>query len=437
MASRTDLGGGEARPLIVHVTAAPISLWSFFRDQCKVMQGRGFDVRAISSPGPFLDRFAEATGICVKAIAMSREIAPLRDLVTIRALARAFSQWRPAIVHAHMSKAGLLAMIAARLSGVPHPLYHNHGMAVLSTKGAQRILLAGAEAVTCRLASRVYTVSPTIQKHAEQSGICPRGKMKVFGNGSINGVDAEGEFSPANVTDARRNALRERLGIPPDVPVVAFVGRICRLKGLAELLAAWAVVRDRFPSAHLVLAGEVDDRDPLPAAATTLMKGDARIHITGWIDDTAAVYANADVFVLPSRHEGLPVTLLEAAAMKLPSVATAIPGNIDVVSDGLTGRLVPVRRFGPLASAICEYLGNPALRANHGHAARARVLRDFRPMQVWDEMAAEYRRITQQPIDRPHPQPRQRRSVQSVFDAFDVYDSPMDWKDSTFGETGR
>jgi glycosyltransferase involved in cell wall biosynthesis len=217
--------------------------------------------------------------------------------------------------------------------------------------------------------------------------------MRVFGNGSINGVDAAEAFSPAKWTEERKAAMRWALNIPEDAHVVVFVGRVCRLKGLTELASAWREVREEFPSAHLLLAGEVDDRDPLPPEVMKSLKADPRVRQTGWVQDAAPVYAVADVFVLPSYHEGLPVTLLESAAMGLPAVATAIPGNTDVVTDGVTGTLVPVHDSAALAGAIGQYLRDPALGARHGRAGRARMLAEFRPHTVWDEIVAEYHRL--------------------------------------------
>lgn len=388
-----ELRAGPAQPTVILVTPAPISLWTFFRQQAAFMRARGIDVRAVSSPGPLLDRFADESGVPVIPVAISREISPLRDLVTIGCLVQVFRRLRPRIVHAHMSKAGLLAMIAARLARVPHRLYHNHGMAVLSTRGLTRMLLVVCEALTCRLASGAYSVSPSVRDFCEGSGICPRGKMRVFGNGSINGVDAAEAFSPAKWTEERKAAMRWALNIPEDAHVVVFVGRVCRLKGLTELASAWREVREEFPSAHLLLAGEVDDRDPLPPEVMKSLKADPRVRQTGWVQDAAPVYAVADVFVLPSYHEGLPVTLLESAAMGLPAVATAIPGNTDVVTDGVTGTLVPVHDSAALAGAIGQYLRDPALGARHGRAGRARMLAEFRPHTVWDEIVAEYHRL--------------------------------------------
>jgi glycosyltransferase involved in cell wall biosynthesis len=126
------------------------------------------------------------------------------------------------------------------------------------------------------------------------------------------------------------------------------------------------------------------------------MAADGSIHALGDRRDVGAIYAAADVVVLPSRREGLANVLLEAAAMARATIATRIPGCVDVVTDGETGALVAPGEVDALAAAIDRYLDDPALRARHGAAAQARVTRDFRMSDVWARVADEYARLIAQ-----------------------------------------
>ncbi len=143
--------------------------------------------------------------------------------------------------------------------------------------------------------------------------------------------------------------------------------------------AAWTVLREEFPSLHLLLLGAIDSRDPIPADAYRLLRSDARVHLAGFVADPALYYAAMDLLVLPSLHEGFPACLIEAAAMQLPSVASNVPGNVDAVVDGITGTLVPVRDVALLTGAIQRYLENPELRRAHGLAGRRCACEIFRP----------------------------------------------------------
>jgi glycosyltransferase involved in cell wall biosynthesis len=115
--------------------------------------------------------------------------------------------------------------------------------------------------------------------------------------------------------------------------------------------------------------------------------------MTGRVDDPASIYAAMDVLAFPTYREGLPNVLLEASAMGVAIVATRVPGCTDVVQDGATGILVPVRDAAALAEGIRRYLDNPDLRQSHGRAARERVLREFRQEAIWQALVEEYAQL--------------------------------------------
>ena len=402
--NRERKNGMSAPPskTLVQITTVPMSL-GFFTGQIGYMKARGFEIQAISSPGADLKKFAEREQVAVYAVRMSRRIAPLRDLVAIFHLWRKLRRIRPHIVHAHMSKAGLLGAIAAWLARVPVCIYHNHGMALSSAKGYKRILLRWAEKTSSFFAHEVIYVAYSVRDAALAECLCPKEKMKVIL--SINGLDAAGRFNPSNVGIRARARVRLKHGIPADAFVVGFVGRIFRIKGLVEVVTAWNTLSELYDSLHLLVVGDFDLRDPLPQEVERRLRNDPRIHLTGFIDDTPPLYTAMDLLVLPSYHEGLGYSLIEASAMTLPVVATRIPGCVDAVEDGVTGMLVPPRDAAALADAIRTYLNHPELRRKHGQAGRQRVLRDFRPEAIWEALYQEYVRLLREK-GLPSPPPR-------------------------------
>lgn len=377
---------------LLHITTVPQSL-GFFTGQVGYMQRHGFQVEALSSPGPLLERFGTREGVRVHAVEMPRRITPLRDLVALARLWWRLRAIRPQIVHAHTPKGGLLGMIAAWLARVPVRIYHIHGLPFMTASGHKRRLLRWSERVSCRLAHQVFCVSHSIREVAIAERLCPASKIKVLCGGSINGVDAHGRFSPASLDATARRAARAALGIPPDAMVLGFIGRVVRDKGIEELVAAWCLLRDQFPNLHLVVAGPFEPYDPITPAAEATLRGDPRIHLTGWLDDTRAVHASIDILVLPTYREGFGVVALEAAAMEVPVVATRIPGCIDAVQDGVTGTLVPVGDATALADAIRRYILDPDARRRHGRAGRQRVLREFQQEALWEATRQEYIRL--------------------------------------------
>lgn len=375
---------------LVHVTTVPETL-GFFVGQVQYMAARGFDVHALSSPGPALDAFGQRQGVEVHGVEMPRRISPLHDLGALRRVSAAFRALRPQIVHAHTPKGGLLGMIAAKRAGVPLRIYHIHGLPFVTATGARRQLLRASERVACAMAHQVLCVSESVRKLAVDEGLCPPGKIRVLLRGSINGVDSAGRFDPARGAPLRKE-VRERFGIPADARVIGFVGRLVRDKGIVELAGAWTRLRADHPDAHLLMVGPVEAGDPVPPAVLEALRGDPRVHLPG-PSDAAGMYPAMDLVVLPTYREGFPVVPLEAAAMGLAVVATRVPGCVDAVEDGGTGALVPAGDAAALAEAVARYLADPELRARHGARARARVRAGYAQEEVWEATFREYLRL--------------------------------------------
>jgi glycosyltransferase involved in cell wall biosynthesis len=224
-----------------------------------------------------------------------------------------------------------------------------------------------------------------------REGICSAEKIEVLGEGSINGIDAAGRFDPARFPASARAEIRRDLRIPDTATVVGFVGRLTGEKGMRELHQAWLRLRAEHASLHLLLVGPEDSVTPLPAQMMEALRGDARVHLVGMDWNTAPLYAAMDILVLPTYREGFPVVLLEAASMALPIVATAVPGCIDAVVDGVTGLLVPAKDAEALYGAMERYVSDQALRRSHGDAARSRVLEHFPQERIWAELLKRYR----------------------------------------------
>jgi glycosyltransferase involved in cell wall biosynthesis len=378
----------SARVVVVHVTTVPISLRAHLSGQGRFMRSRGFEVHAITSPGPEAGDFSRREGVEVETIAMRRAITPAADLAALWKLWRALRRLHPHIVHSHTPKGGLLGMIAGILSGAPVRIYHLRGLPFVTASGFRRQLLRASERASCLLAHRVLAVSESMRSIAVEEGFCPPEKIKVLLGGSGNGVDAEGRFRPR--PEAARLAARRERDLPSDARVIGFVGRLGPEKGSAELLSAWKALREREPRLHLLLVGPDEG---LTRAQCEALRRDPRVRLTGHVGDAAPMYPAMDVVALPTYREGFPNVALEAAAMALPIVATDVPGCRDAVVHGETGTLVPARDALALERALERYLEDPALRARHGAAARKRVLSDFRREAIWDAIALEYRTL--------------------------------------------
>jgi glycosyltransferase involved in cell wall biosynthesis len=374
---------------LIHVATVPLQL-DYLRGQVGFMKRMGVEVIVACSPGPGLAEFGAAEQIRTIPVPMNRSFSPAEDIVTMVRLYRLFRKEKPAIVHTHAPKAGLLATVAAWCARVPARVFHVHGLPHVSAEGLNRTLLWWSHRVSCAAAKRVAFVSRSLRSVAIADGVCPVEKSQVLHRGSISGIDALGRFNPEKMCRSVRAEFCSRYGIDPKTVIVGYVGRLAREKGMAELAQAWNIVRKAHDSCCLVVAGDPDQRDPLPAEVLEAFRSDPSVRMLGWIDDLPPLYAAMDVLALPSYREGLGLVLLEAAAMLRPSVASDVAGCQDAVRNDVTGTLVPARDASALAGAILRYVCDPALRREHGAAGRAFVLRDFRPEDIWQATFKEY-----------------------------------------------
>ena len=376
---------------LVHVTTIPLSL-RFVAGQAAYMRTKGFESHAVSSPGTSLTQFATDESVAVHSVPMARRMTPFRDLVALFQLWILFRRLRPHIVHAHTPKGGLLAMIAARFAGVPVRIYHMHGLPFITASGLTRRILMATEAISCRMASRVLCVSRSVRSMAVDLRLSPPENIHVLLQGSCNGVDAETVFNPDRLHISVRNDTRCRYSIPPDAIVVGFIGRLARAKGLIELSEAWRILGNEHPDLHLLLIGPEEPGDPPPRGLLDRLREDPHVHFAGENWETPPLYSAMDILVLPTYREGFPLVLLEAAAMRLSIVATRVTGCLDAVQDGITGTLVSAYDPEALAVGLQRYVRDPALRRQHGGAARKWVLREFRPKEIWQAVYHEYLR---------------------------------------------
>jgi glycosyltransferase involved in cell wall biosynthesis len=373
---------------LIHITAHPYSL-VLLRGQLDYMKRNNFEIGAISSPDEYLERFSSEQKIGAYPIEIPRRITPLRDMRAVSQIAVKLRALNPAIVHAHTPKGGLLGLLGAAAAGVPIRIYHMRGLPMMTAEGNRRRLLRYAEIISCRLAHQVFCVSHSLRDVAIAEGLCSPTKIKVLGGGSGNGVDSQHQFNPDNASDGRART-RARHGIPARAIVIGFVGRLVRDKGVIELLDAWRALSQRNFNVHLLIIGQLDERDNVPPSVLEMIEAHPRIHWKGPEWSMPEIYAAMDIVALPTYREGFPNVALEAQAMRLPIVATRVPGCTDAIDDGETGILVPPRDSAALCSALERYLSSSALRDAHGTAGRERVQRLFRQEAIWQALYEEY-----------------------------------------------
>ncbi|AHI24294.1 glycosyl transferase [Komagataeibacter xylinus] len=350
---------------ILEITNVDFSLRQFLFPLMQALRDQGHDVVGACADGPLLAD-VRACGLRVEAVPMSRTLSPLAQWRAWRGLVRLIRAERPDMVHAHMPISGLLARFAAWWCGVPCIAYTCHGF-LFNQPGSRvrRAMALALEWLAGKVTDIYLTVSEQEARDARRLHIHPR--ATAIGNGRDPAV-----FHPM---PGQRAALRAQMGVGAGQVVILAVSRLVRGKGYPELLAAMCALPD---NAVLWVVGErlPSDRgmDLGACFAAAQAALGARMVMFGYRADVAPIMAAADIFVLPSHFEGLPMSVIEAMLCGLPVVASDISGPCEQVVVGETGLLAPPGDVARLAAALALLVHDGALRQRMGDAGRKRAL---------------------------------------------------------------
>ena len=312
-----------------------------------------------------LERLSQADVRVFEVPTLVREVRPILDARATLALWRLLRRERPALVHTHTSKVGVVGRLAAWLARVPVVIHTPHGHIFYGYYGVvASALIRLLERLLAKITDRIVTLTDRGAEEHVQFHIAGMEKFVTI----HSGIDLA-HFRSVQVDAAVK---RKELGLPPDGAIVGTVGRLVPIKGLEWLLKAAPQVLAQFPQACFVIIGDGPLLGELRQLTSKLGIG-LRVVFLGAREDVPECLAALDLFVLPSLNEGMGRVLLEAMAVGLPVVATRVGGIPDIVPDGTTGLLVPPRDDRALAEAILILLRDRSRRAAYGEAARRHV----------------------------------------------------------------
>lgn len=379
---------------IAHIASDDLALRYLLLGQLSDLVASGaYDVTAISADGPEVE-FIRSVGVKHISVYMTRRVVtPLADIRSLWKLYRVLRRERFDIVHTHTTKAGFLGRWAAKLARVPVIIHTNHGFVFHETSGSfWRRWFIWLEKSAAASSDLIFAVSEEDVETARRLKIGAN-KTTLLGSGGL-GIDSA-TFDPSRFSAEERDSKRTEIGVPPDVPVVGFVGRLTREKGVLELFVASKLVRKEIPDVHFVIIGLVDTArsDPVTLEVAEEFGITNFCHFLGLRHDMGELYALMDVFTLPSYREGLPLVLMEASMMGIPSVGTRVRGSREVIEDGRTGTLVDPKDAVGLAAAIVGLLNEPDRAALMGQAGRERALLLFDERPVFEKQTREYERL--------------------------------------------
>jgi glycosyltransferase involved in cell wall biosynthesis len=294
---------------------------------------------------------------------LGRRVHPTDDARALVDLVTAMRRFRPHIVHTHTAKAGVLGRLAASIARVPVRVhtFHGHLLHGYFSRTTTR-LVVGVERRLATGTDRLVAVGVQVRDDLLAAGIGRHEQFVVVPPGTVLRTAPD------------RLEARSRLGLPIDRPVVVYLGRITAIKRPDRLVAVAREVRRHVPDAIFAVCGGGDRLGELTAAAAGELAGTLRL--LGWRTDVETVHAAADLALLTSDNEGMPMSLIEAGLAGVPAVTTRVGSAVEVVQEGVTG-LVATTDSADLSRCVVRLLRDPVLRQQMGLAAKAYTTERF------------------------------------------------------------
>ena len=310
------------------------------------------------------------SGVATETFHVDRPLSPR----CARSLTRAFRRHRITVAHSHEFSMAVYGAWAAWRAGIPHVITM-HGGRYYAAHLRRRLAMRAAIA----LSGQTVAVSSLLARALRDDLSVAESRVQII----PNGVPCR---RPERVT------LRKELRLPSHARLIVSVGNLYPVKGHVHLVDALARLADRHPSLHVAIAGRGDLEDDLAARARAHGLAN-RLHLLGLRSDVSAVLAAADIFVMPSLSEGLPLAVLEAMFAGCPIVASNVGEIATVLDDGKAGVLVEPGNPAALAGAIDALLDDPAHAAKLGARAAARACAEYDISRMVRRDAAAYEQL--------------------------------------------
>ncbi|WP_236024742.1 glycosyltransferase family 4 protein [Arenibaculum pallidiluteum] len=377
-----------SHPKLLYLVTEDWYFWSHRLPMARAAREAGFDVAVATRVAAHGERIA-AEGFRLHPLRWRRRSHnPFAALAAIAEIAGLYRRERPDIVHHVALKPAVLGGIAAWIAGIPAVVGALTGLGFAFTDpGPRAAVIRTAITAVLRLLSRRHGTVLLLQNGDDLERLLALGAAVPGHTAVIRG---------SGIDLGRYPALPE-----PSGPVtVAYVGRMIAIKGLRTLVEAHRLLRARGSDTHLLLAGAPDPENPgsLPEDELRRLAAEPGITWRGHVDDIRTVWAEAHIAVQPSLGgEGLPKSLLEAAACGRPVIASDVPGCREIALPGVDGLRVPPGDPDALAAAIATLADDTALRARFGAAARHLVEECFDSAAIGAETVALYRRLLDGP----------------------------------------
>jgi glycosyltransferase involved in cell wall biosynthesis len=377
-------------PKLIRITTAPISLKVLLAGQMRYMNENGFEVVMVSSEGPQLPDVLRNEQCRHVVIPMTRKITVFTDIRCLWLLYRFFKKERPDIVHSHTPKAGLLAMIAAKLAGVKIRIHTIAGLRFMTAKGTTRKILVTMEKLTGKAATHVWPNSYSLLEYIKANKLVKPSRLEVISKGSSNGINLS-RFSASSLKQEKLEEIKKLIRYDEKLIYFLSVGRIVHDKGIDELLGAFTEVYKKNDRVRMLLVGAFEDElDPISDEARQILKTHPGVVQAGWHDAVEYFMHFSFALVHPSHREGFPNVLLQAGAMHCPIICSRIEGNVDIVDHGQTGLIFEVKNEKELQEKLEYALADPGVMKQYAASLRQKIEQHFDQKIIHNELRKKY-----------------------------------------------
>jgi glycosyltransferase involved in cell wall biosynthesis len=378
---------------IMRITTVPMSLKYLLKGQMAFMSKNGFNVTMISSDGQELNDVIENEKCTHIIIPLTRKITILKDLKATYKLYKLFRIEKPDIVHTHTPKAGIVGMLASYFARVPVRLHTVAGLPLTQAVGLKRVVLNFVEKVTYKCSTKVFPNSYGLKKIIVKHRFTSENKIKVIGNGSSNGIDTS-YFDPELFSIKDNEYLKNNLGINKTDFVFIFVGRIVSDKGINELVEAFHKICLVKENIKLLLVGPYEDElDPLQKKTKSLINNNENIISVGYQNDVRPYFSISNCLVFPSYREGFPNVVMQAGAMRLPSIVSDINGCNEIIENNINGLVIKVKSVDAIYDAMIKLTSDKLLFNKFRLNTRDKIRIKYERISYWNLLLNEYENL--------------------------------------------
>lgn len=364
-------------PKLIRITTAPLSLKYLLSNQMRYMNEHGFEVIMVSSEGKEWPDLLKNEQCANRIVPMTRKMTPFRDLKSLWLLYKLFKKEKPDIVHSHTPKAGLLAMLAAKMAGVKIRIHTIAGLRFMTATGTTRKILVFMEKLTAKAAHHVWPNSYSLLAYIKENKLVAEKKLQVIGHGSSNGVDLK-RYSTNALKPEKLEEIKKLLNYDGQYCYLLNMGRIVKDKGIDEVFRSFKTVHEANNKLRLIVLGAFeDDLDPISEEAREILKTHPAIIHIDWSDHVEYFMHLSHLLVHASYREGFPTTLLQTGAMNCPIVCSAIEGSVDIVTHKETGLLFQPKNADDLLEKLRYALANPDEMRRYATNLRTKIENNF------------------------------------------------------------